>query len=200
MQDREKVGAEIALAALRIASGMDQAEEALTVQYRDGHWDEATDVWVKDEEGHYVTWLDCSDTFFWGAGDAEELTEENFHIFEEVVAELKPLREAAVARVRGEEGKQLAAVRQEAYEKWVSEHPDDKSGWGKSPEFEALRENEIYPYRFAPVGDLFAARVRSMRPQGAAYKVRYDKSIWPLFDACGPEREIGMGNPRAIGD
>lgn len=34
---------------------------------------------------------------------------------------------------------------------------------------------------------LFAARVRQMRPQNAAYPK--DKSLWPLFDACGPERD-----------
>jgi len=42
--------------------------------------------------------------------------------------------------------------------------------------------------------DLYAARVRSLRPQGAAYK-RYPKEVWHLFDAAGPERETGLGNP-----
>ena len=41
--------------------------------------------------------------------------------------------------------------------------------------------------------DLFCCRVRGMRPQGAAYPER--RELWPLFDACGPERETGMGNP-----
>lgn len=44
--------------------------------------------------------------------------------------------------------------------------------------------------------DLFAARVRQMRPQGACYK-HYDERLWPLFDACGPKREVGLGNPKA---
>ena len=35
--------------------------------------------------------------------------------------------------------------------------------------------------------ELFSARVRKMRPQGASYKL-YPKELWPLFDACGPER------------
>lgn len=43
-------------------------------------------------------------------------------------------------------------------------------------------------------GDLFCCRARKMRPQGAAYSKEY-RDIWPLFDACGPERETGMGNP-----
>lgn len=41
--------------------------------------------------------------------------------------------------------------------------------------------------------DLWIARVRKMRPQGAAYPD--DEKLWPLFDACGPERPTGMGNP-----
>lgn len=45
---------------------------------------------------------------------------------------------------------------------------------------------------------LFAARMNKMRPQGAAYpKCR---ELWPLFDACGPEREISIGNPYRPGE
>jgi hypothetical protein len=47
--------------------------------------------------------------------------------------------------------------------------------------------------------DLFCARMRKMRPQGACYK-RYSKDLWPLFDACGPERETGIGNPCKPGE
>jgi hypothetical protein len=43
-------------------------------------------------------------------------------------------------------------------------------------------------------GTLFCARVRKIRPQGAAYPD--EPSLWPLFDACGPERAVGMGNPK----
>lgn len=43
-------------------------------------------------------------------------------------------------------------------------------------------------------GSLFCCRVRKMRPQGACYK-HYEKSMWPLFDVCGPIRETGVGNP-----
>ena len=42
---------------------------------------------------------------------------------------------------------------------------------------------------------LFCARKRKMRPQGAAYP-NTAQSLWPLFDACGPEREITAGNPK----
>lgn len=42
--------------------------------------------------------------------------------------------------------------------------------------------------------ELFVSRVRGMRPQTASYP-HYPKEMWPLFDACGPEREAGFGNP-----
>jgi hypothetical protein len=41
---------------------------------------------------------------------------------------------------------------------------------------------------------LFAARMRKMRPQGAAYPE--EPELWPLFDDCGPERDVGVGNPK----
>ncbi len=41
---------------------------------------------------------------------------------------------------------------------------------------------------------LFCARMRKMRPQQAMYK-HIDASLHPLFDACGPERKLDMGNP-----
>lgn len=46
--------------------------------------------------------------------------------------------------------------------------------------------------------ELFACRMNKMRPQGAAYPE--NKNLWPLFDACGPEREISLGNPYKPGD
>lgn len=44
--------------------------------------------------------------------------------------------------------------------------------------------------------DLFCARLRGMRPQGAVYEA-LPGPLWPLFDACGPAREPGLGNPIA---
>lgn len=46
--------------------------------------------------------------------------------------------------------------------------------------------------------ELYCARRRGMRPQGAAYPE--DKRLWPLFDACGPERPRGLGNPYLPGE
>lgn len=42
---------------------------------------------------------------------------------------------------------------------------------------------------------LFCARLRGMRPQGAYYK-HLPKELHHLFDACGPLREVGLGNPK----
>lgn len=46
---------------------------------------------------------------------------------------------------------------------------------------------------------LYCARVRKMRPQGAYYHY-IPQQYWELFNACGPERELGLGNPFPIGD
>jgi hypothetical protein len=46
---------------------------------------------------------------------------------------------------------------------------------------------------YAPA--LFCCRVRGMRPQGAAYP-KDRPALWPLFDACGPERVVEFGNPK----
>lgn len=43
--------------------------------------------------------------------------------------------------------------------------------------------------------ELFCARVRQMRPQGAYYE-GMSPAIAALFDACGPLREVGLGNPK----
>lgn len=42
---------------------------------------------------------------------------------------------------------------------------------------------------------LFCCRRRGERPQGACYK-SIDSLAWHLFDACGPLRAVGLGNPR----
>lgn len=43
--------------------------------------------------------------------------------------------------------------------------------------------------------ELYCARRRKMRPQGACYK-HFAKEEWPLFDACGPRRERDVLNPQ----
>jgi hypothetical protein len=88
--------------------------------------------WTSDLEFY----VDCSDVFFWGAGDAEQITAENFEEFKSAVVEA------------GADGPAL-----------------------------------------------FCARMRKERPQGAVYE-HLDEENWALFDACGPRREVGFGNPR----
>lgn len=44
------------------------------------------------------------------------------------------------------------------------------------------------------VAVLYAARRRQMRPQGALYH-HLPAALWPLLDACGPQRNAGLGNP-----
>jgi hypothetical protein len=43
---------------------------------------------------------------------------------------------------------------------------------------------------------IYCCRRRQSRPQGAAYR-DLPQEIWPLLDACGPERESRVGNPHA---
>lgn len=71
--------------------------------------------------------------------------------------------------------------------------PDQLEILAKARADVAEATEDKWPWGF---GILFAARVRGMRPQGAMYK-HLDKRIWPLLDACGPEREPQLGNPEA---
>lgn len=41
---------------------------------------------------------------------------------------------------------------------------------------------------------VFCARVRQMRPQGACYP-KNSPTITALLDACGPKRDVDLGNP-----
>jgi hypothetical protein len=45
---------------------------------------------------------------------------------------------------------------------------------------------------------IYACRKRKSRLQGIAYP--RDTKLWPLIDACGPEREIDVGNPCRPGE
>jgi hypothetical protein len=77
---------------------------------------------------------------------------------------------------------------------------NDTFFWGCSDcepiTFEELPEL-IECYKLSPKfgGELWVARKRKMRPQGASYKECYPKEEWPLFDACGLPREAKIGNP-----
>jgi hypothetical protein len=45
------------------------------------------------------------------------------------------------------------------------------------------------------IAELYAARKRGSRPQGAFYE-HIPAGLWALFDACGPLRSVEVGNPR----
>jgi hypothetical protein len=88
---------------------------------------------------------------------------------------------------------------------------NDLMAWGASGCYDITPDNidrlektieeceAIDCYDGAIIGcDLFVCRERKMRPQGAVYPE--DRRFWPLFDACGPEREVGLGNPHAPGE
>ena len=97
------------------------------------------------QDGVVTTWVNCSDVFFWGTADFEQVTAEN-------IIELE--RACSDAQAAGD-------------------------------------FNEVY----GP--ELFCARVRKMRPQGAWYKGDADsKALRELFDACGPRRTPDILNPK----
>ena len=87
--------------------------------------------------------INCSDTFWWGTADGEDVTPENIDALEKALADCK------------------------------TAHPTLGHIYGT---------------------ELFACRIRGLRPQGAAYPK--EPELWPLFDACGPERAVEFGNPK----
>lgn len=162
MQDLTGIrGGNVALNVYDLLSGHLHLQSEILVQIGEREYDYETRTW--QEVGlHATTALQCSDTFFWGSADAEEVTAETLPVLEQVVADLAPLRAAANA-----------------------------AGEAKRARF----------FEYA-VSDLYASRIRGMRPQGAVYTRRYSSipEVWPMFDAAGPEREVGFGNPIASPD
>lgn len=89
----------------------------------------------------------------------------------------------------------------------VSANVSDVFAWGGADCEEITPENlAVFQQAIADLGaihrfdevyapELFAARLRGMRPQGAAYP-KERTATQALFDACGPARERGFGNPR----
>ncbi|UVG35196.1 hypothetical protein SEA_CECE_190 [Microbacterium phage Cece] len=202
----ELPGAEVALRFLALKNtwpgemdGDYNQSQFRTHKWEDGGW--------KNVGPHFITYLDCSDTFFWGSSDAENVTEENFHILKQTMADLKDVYKKYDRLAREAVG---ANTLHDAYEKWKAEHPDelDERGhipnWREKPEYkEATADYDRYAAARqgveAALGDLFAARVRKLRPQGACYS-RYPEELWPLFNEAGPERETGFGNPYKPGE
>lgn len=199
-------GAEIALRFLALKSEWpgELDEEYHTSRFQNLAW---VDGGWKDIGPHLITFLDCSDTFFWGSSDAENVTEENFHILEQTFNDLKDAYKKYDRLALDEVG---SGKVHDAYAKWKADHPDKLNehgnipNWTSTPEYkEANADYDRYASARrgveAALGDLFAARVRNLRPQGACYS-RYPEELWPLFNEAGPERETGFGNPYKPGE
>lgn len=77
--------------------------------------------------------------------------------------------------------------------------------WGASDleEIENIKDLELLIKSVKDAGHygtkLYVARKCGCRPQGAYYTY-IDRKHWKLFDECGPEREIGLGNPYKPGE
>lgn len=148
--------------------------------------------------------LDCSDTFWWACGDLEEITEETYPVLEGVVEDFKPIWEKIKIHDRQviEDHQAACKIAGKAY---TDAHPDrsdrewyDK--WGNYVQYTAPKCPPLIKYHLdRSFADLFAAKVRGMRPQGACYTY-YPKELWIEFDQAGPEREIGFGNPYKPGE
>lgn len=173
--------------------------------YSTSKWNNETRDWDKTD-GHFETYINCSDTFFWGSSDAEELTDENFHLFEQTIADLKPFYkqfDKEWSDALKAESEPLA----EAYKAWEAAHPNHKSEeiyWRNDPEFKRIKAPSDAALRKrrgveAALEDLFASRSRKLRPQGACYS-RYPEEVWHFFNEAGPERETGFGNPYKPGE
>lgn len=102
----------------------------------------------------YAFFVNCSDVFWWGTGDMEEITPDNIEQLEQAITDVHAV---------------------------------------------AWRHGHLAP-------DLFVARLRQQRPQGAWYQQirKYQapdsketiERILALFDECGPEREQDLWNPK----
>jgi len=77
---------------------------------------------------------------------------------------------------------------------------NDFFAWGCS-DCEELTVEHLHVFVKACADDrtwgpqLYCARVRGERPQGACYR-GMPKRVAEMFNACGPEREINLINPR----
>ncbi len=193
MSHTELPGAEIALRVIAVL-GKAQIERDgdFTTDYSTHEWNPETRKFDLTEP-HYVTWANCSDTFFWGSADAEPITEDNIELFEQTVDDIVRYRDEARKSDR-----QHHNAHAETLHAWRKEW---EAGDQSSPYKPLPDPHRDYSYRFeGALADLFSARCRGERPQGAAYKVRYPEALWDEFNAAGPEREVGFGNPREPGE
>lgn len=177
----------------------------LSIEWRIQRYDPTTDTSLDVPAGFYEVRVDCSDTFWWGTEDFEAVTPETWPTFVATLGDLKAHYEQT--RRTYEQALRVASeARTAAFAAYREAHPDrsERDHWdanGNPIHYTAptIDEGAPHPNRLAPVlTDLYAARVRHERPQGACYAA-YPRQLWPMFDAVGPEREVGIGNPYAPG-
>jgi len=143
--------------------------------FRLGGFDRHPEIWWRTD-GEYAPvtiFVNCNDLFWWASADCERLTPENIGLWEQAYSDLDALLRD---EPRTPENQTDGPVRKA----WLAR---------------GTRRISI----MSCVDWLFCARVRGMRPQGACYPSDAPE-VWPLFDACGPERPTGHGNPCKPGE
>jgi hypothetical protein len=216
MNDYYPPSAAVLLDVIKLRDTLGQMGEdffgELEFGYRTSRWDENLRDWEKVPDGFFFVSLNCSDAFFWGSSDEEEITEETWPILLQTIEDLRPIY-AEAQRLDDESRERSNQANHESYVKYEADHPDkeDREWWdeqGNPRQYvpawrQPENRNELWTGRAnamsAAFGELFAARVRGVRPQGASYSL-YPRATWPLFDACGPKRETGLGNPYEPGE
>lgn len=163
------------------------------VDILDGTWLDLDHVIVmargKPGNLRLVVGANVNDVFVWGCSDFEDMeTDEDVDQFEQALTDLL---EAA-----GLEDYKMAL---DDYKKAASSSNPDALVLASEVLNVASRAGDESIYDAAEhAGALYAARRRGLRPQGACYPK--DTRLWHLFDQCGPEREVGFGNPFAPGE
>ena len=130
---REIEALETQLSDLQQANEKSEAELLLKIMKLFAENDACDELYWNNE---LEPWVNCSDFFWWGCGDGEDIeTDEDLELLEQ-----------------------------------------------------CFKDSEDHPTL------LYCARRRKERPQGAYYKYLKDEA--ELFNACGPERKTGSGNPQ----
>jgi hypothetical protein len=198
MDDFTKIpGADVALLFVKLRGELDESffeSDFPYTRYSERDWDTKTSS-LQPSEPRFTTYLDCSDWFYWGTSDSEELTAENFHLLEETISELMPLYEEAEKEWRAASD-EWSARNTEAYKKWSDGYGRPKKRSGKQVWKPIEGQPEMTHTKIARHAErLFCAKVRNMRPQGAAYKY-IPEVVKPLYDRAGEPRKIDFFNPR----
>lgn len=142
---------------LRLTAGAVESSPLWWHRGRNGHRWHPTDERPNPPRSftHMSVSAPCSDVFWWGSADAEEIGPDHVDAYGDAIADVQ----AALSALRDVDAR---------------------------PGFDSV---------LAYAGWLYAARSRNERPQGAMYPA-IPGALWSLFDAAGPTRETGLGNPK----